>query len=254
MPTYRIEGIIIKRTDFSEADRILTVFTKDRGKISVLAKGVKKITSKKAGHIDLLNHSLMVVAEGRNLHILTEAETVDPFRGIKEDLDKSGLGYYIAEFINEFVAEGQTNYSLFRLILMALSYLDGAEDDRGPLLVRAFELKALGELGFAPEMRCCVHCGGPLSWGGGNGFSPSLGGVVCGQCIADGFPAGKAVLGVLRGLAEESWHKINRMKLERGEREKAGELLRMYVEYLLEKRLKSTELLEKLRSASFASG
>jgi len=254
MATYRVEGIIIKRTDFSEADRILTVFTKDHGKISVLAKGVKKVTSKKAGHVDLLNHSLLVLAEGRNLNVLTEAETVDPFRGIKEDLGKSGLGYYIAEFINEFLGEEQANYSLFRLMLMALSYLDGADEDRAPLLVRAFELKALGELGFAPEMRRCARCGGPLSWGGGNGFSPSLGGVVCGQCIADGFPAGKAVLGVLRGLAEESWHKINRMKIEREEREKAGELLRMYVEYLLEKRLKSTDLLEKLRSKGFAAG
>jgi len=252
MASYRAEGIVIKRTDFSEADRILTVFTKDRGKISALAKGVKKVTSRKSGHIELLNHSLFFIAEGKSLDILTEVETIDPFQGIKGGLEKSSLGYYMAEFINEFVKEGQVNYPLFRLFLMALSFLNDAEEERGSLLVRAFELKALSELGFAPEMRRCVLCGEPLTWSGRNGFSPEDGGVVCAHCTSGReFPLEKKTLGLLRKMTVSSWRRIGRLTLSEVSVRKIQELMQSYIEYVLEKRLKSTELLEKIHSGDF---
>lgn len=249
MPTYRAEGIVIRRTDFSEADRILTIFTKNRGKISALAKGVKKVTSRKSGHVELLNHSLFFIAEGKSLDIITEAETVDPFSNIKSDLEKSGFGYYMAEFINEFVKEGQVNYPLFRLFLMALSFLNETERGREPLLVRAFELQALSVLGFAPEMRKCTVCGEPLTWGRENGFSPEDGGVVCAHCVVGrGFSLGKKTLELLREMTTSSWRRIGRIDLQELPVGEIQGLIQAYIEFILEKRLKSTELLEKIRS------
>lgn len=252
MSTYRVEGIVIKRTDFSEADRILTIFTKDRGKVSALAKGVKRITSRKGGHVELLNHSLFFIAEGKSLDIITEAETIDPFNNIKGDLEKAGFGYYMAEFINEFLQEGQISYSLFRLFLMALSFLNDVDAGRESLLVRAFEIKALGELGFAPEIRFCTLCGEPLTWGVRNGFSPEAGGVLCAACaVEQGFSMERRTLDLLRVIMGSSWRRLGRLDTRRLPLADVQSLMQSYIEYILEKRLKSTELIEKIRSGNF---
>lgn len=252
MPTYRVEGIVIKRINYSEADRILTIFTKNRGKVSAIARGARKPTSRKGGHLELLSHSIFSLAEGRSLDVVTEAETVNPFKNIRGDLEKVGLGYYMAEFVNEFIRKGQTHYPLFRLLLMALSLLDDSEVSRGSLLVRSFELKALRHLGFAPEMRRCVICGGSLTWASENGFSPENGGVTCAHCLQEGgFMLEKSTLDLLRDLSVLPWKKVTRIKLcERPVRQVEG-VAQAYVEYVLEKRLHSIDLLEKIRAGEF---
>jgi len=252
MPTHRVEGIVIKRTNYSEADRILTIFTKNRGKVAAIAKGSRKITSRKGGHIELLSHSLFSLAEGKNLYVVSEAETIEPFREIKENLDKSGLGYYIAEFINEFVREEQRSYPLFRLCLMALGFLNDASEGAERVLVRAFELKALAELGFAPEIRKCVLCGQPLTWGECNAFSSCEGGVICSHCSAeDCVDLDEDILELLRETAFQSWKKISRIDVGERPVDRLEALVRSYVEFVLERRLESTELLKKLRNNKF---
>ena len=254
MATYRAEGIVIKRVDFSEADRILTIFTKNHGKISAIAKGARKPTSRKGGHIELLSHSVFSLAEGRSLDVIAEAETINPFGRLRDDLEKAGLGYYMAEFINEFVRVGQAHYPLFRLFLMALSLLDESDPSHSSLLVRSFELKALCQLGFAPEVRRCVICGRPLTWATDNGFSPKDGGVLCARCHRErGFPLEKSVLDLLRDLMVWPWNKVSRIDINKRPVSQVENLNRAYVEFVLEKRLKSTELLEKIRSGEFAS-
>ncbi|MFW6110124.1 MAG: DNA repair protein RecO [Patescibacteria group bacterium] len=256
MATYKFEGLVTKRTNYSETDRILTIFTRDKGMVSVLAKGVRKVDSRKGGHVDLLSHTVVQLAEGKNLYILTEAELVDSFEGIKASLEKMGWGYYMAEFINEFVQEGQGSYSLFRILLMALGHLAEADLISSPSLTHAFELKALSELGYAPEIRHCVNCGGALSWGGGNGFSPALGGVVCGKCReGDCIELSKESLELLRDLSVEPWKKIGRMRVgkrvEKDCMEDVENALQKYVEFLLERQLESSELLKKIRAGDF---
>lgn len=250
MSTYRAEGIVIKRTNYSEADRILTIFTKNRGKISAIAKGARKPTSRKGGHLELLCHSVFSLAEGKNLDIVTEAETVNPFCKVRESLEKVGLGYYMAEFVNEFVREGQIHYPLFRLFLMALSLLDDSDVDHGSLLVRSFELKALYQLGFAPEVRRCVVCGQPLTWATDNGFSPEDGGVTCHHCRR-GLLLEKSVLDLLRDLMVWPWNKVGRIDVGKRPVSEIENINRAYVEFILEKRLHSTDLLKKIRSGQF---
>ncbi len=89
MSGFKTEGIVLKRRNFGEADRILTIFSKERGKITVLAKGVRRITSRRAGNVELLNRTVMYLHQGRGLPILTEATTLEPYQKIKEDLTLS---------------------------------------------------------------------------------------------------------------------------------------------------------------------
>jgi DNA repair protein RecO (recombination protein O) len=100
---YRTEAIVIKRSDFFEADRLLTLYTPKLGKIRAIAKGVRKPTSRKSGHVELFTHSQLLIAKGRNLDIVTQAETVHAFRSLREDLLRTTYAFYGAELLDLFV-------------------------------------------------------------------------------------------------------------------------------------------------------
>lgn len=151
MRNYKIEGIIIKRRNFNEADRIVTVFTKQQGKIQVKALGVRKISSRRAGHIELLNHSLLSLYRGRNLPILTEAQTIENFSTVKKSLAKVGFAYHICELIDGLCPENQENRSAFFLLENTLRRL--SKDDSIGNLIAEFEAALLAHLGFYPRLR-----------------------------------------------------------------------------------------------------
>ena len=141
----KAEGIILKRRNFGEADRILTVFTLQRGKISVLAKGVRRITSRRAGSIELLNRVSMYLYQGRGMPILTEAESMDVYPKLKEDLTLSTYAYHILELVDKLTAENQDNRILYEHLVQVLQRL--SKNPR-QILIRAFEAKILTNLGF----------------------------------------------------------------------------------------------------------
>lgn len=149
MRAYKIEGIVIKRTNFGEADRILTIFTKKSGKIKVKALGVRKITSRRASHIELLNYSLLTLYKGKSLSILTEAQTVENFLEIKSDLLKVGFSYHICELVDGLCAENQENQDVFDLLKNTLNRL--SKEDDIALIVHEFEISLLSALGFFPR-------------------------------------------------------------------------------------------------------
>jgi len=142
---FKTEGIILKRRDFGEADRILTVFTLSRGKISVLAKGVRRITSKRGGNVELLNRVIIYLYQGKGMPILTEAESIETFSKIKEDLTLSIYAYHLIELIDKLTAENQENRVLYEHLVKVLKKL---EKNPRQILIRAFEVKVLSYLGF----------------------------------------------------------------------------------------------------------
>src|SRR5512146_516604 len=96
---YRVSAVVLKRRDMGEADRLLTVFTRDRGKLSLLAKGVRKPASRKAGHIEPFTYVELLVARGQNLDLVTQAETREAHRRLREDLWRSTWAYHVAELV-----------------------------------------------------------------------------------------------------------------------------------------------------------
>lgn len=151
MKTHKIEGIILKRRNLREADRVLTVLSKSDGKIQVLACGVRKITSRRSPHVEPLNLSELTLYRSSNfLPILTEARTIEDFSIIKENLEKIGYAYYICELINSLCAENQENRGIFFLFRETLSNLSERAD--GKLVVKYFEKELLSRLGFWTEV------------------------------------------------------------------------------------------------------
>lgn len=146
MRAFKTEGIVIKRKNVGEGDRILTVFSKNRGKIQMRAKGVRKISSRRAGHIELLNYCVFSLHQGKSMPILTEVEAREDFYDLKKDLKKISLAYHICELVDGLCAENQENYEIFLLLgrtLRKISIQNNLKD-----VIRNFELELLRLLGF----------------------------------------------------------------------------------------------------------
>lgn len=141
MRSYKTEGIILKRSNFGEADRIITVFTKKHGKIKFVAKGVRRITSRRSPNIELFNHAILFVHRGRMLDILTEAQTISTFPSIRKNLELVGLAYYCCEIVDGLCAEHQPHKNVYELLVSTLNELNHG-------LIQRFEVTLLSELGF----------------------------------------------------------------------------------------------------------
>ncbi len=126
--TYRTDAIVLRRADFGEADRLLTVFTPHRGKLKLIAKGARKPTSRKSGHVELFSLGQFFVAVGRELDIVTQAETTESFLPLREDLLRTTYAYYLAELADAFTAERDENRPLFELLKDGFGWLCVASD------------------------------------------------------------------------------------------------------------------------------
>lgn len=249
---YRTEAIVLRRTDFGEADRLLTLYTPYLGKIRAIAKGVRKPTSRKSGHVELLTHSRLLVARGRGLDIVTQAETIHSFRPLREDLLRTTYGYYAAELLDRFVGEGVENRPLFDLLVATLSRL--GETDDLDLTARFYELRLLAFVGYRPQLFRCVECRGKVERGAKIYFSPSDGGTLCQRCYNRGSAerrGAKAIslgaLKVLRFLQTRDYDSCRRLQISRRLHEEMESVMGRYISHLLERNLKSLEFLRRLR-------
>lgn len=153
MATYKTEGIILKKKRIRESDDLITVFSKHYGKIKAIAKGTHRLTSRKAGSLELLNYCRLLLAQGRNLDLITEVELIKSYQPLKEDLSLSLFAFQVLELIDKLTVE-EPHKKIFELLLHVLDLMSNwqkAEIKRITLLVTAFNIKLLQELGFWHE-------------------------------------------------------------------------------------------------------
>jgi DNA repair protein RecO (recombination protein O) len=146
MRSIKTTGIIIKRKNVGEADRIITMMTQEMGKIQVKAKGVRKITSKRSSHIELLNHGSFSLYKSGGMPILTEVDTYNTFNELKTDLSKVGLAYHICELVDSLCPDNQENESVFSLLYGLFTQLGNTKE--AGRLIHEFEINLLQELGY----------------------------------------------------------------------------------------------------------
>jgi DNA repair protein RecO (recombination protein O) len=244
---YQTEAIIIKKTKLGEADRILTLYTPDLGKIQAVARGVRRPKSKMAGHLELLTHSKISLARGRNLDIVTGAQTIDSFLPLKTDLWLTSYGLYIIELVNQFTPDQSEDGALFHLMLETLTNL--CISDNQVLLLRYFELKMLEMTGFRPQLHECVSCHQPLA-PLVNSFSAGTGGMLCPLCALKqpfSFEVSVNALKVLRFIQDNNFTAVSRLKINSSLARELEALTRHYLRYLLEREVKSVAWLDTLR-------
>ena len=165
MPLYRDRGVVLRTYKLGEADRIVVVLTRGHGKVRAVAKGVRKTKSRFGGRLEPASHVDLLLYEGRgDLDIVSQAETVDHFRPLRDDFDRVARAISMLEVADQLCQEREANAPLYEMLVGALRTL--AESD-APMVVPGFFLKALALEGFRPEVDACVACGSeePLvSW------------------------------------------------------------------------------------------
>jgi len=174
---HRDDGIVLRTYKLGEADRIVVFLTKGRGKVRAVAKGVRKTKSKFGSRLEPMSHCALQFYEGRELDIVTQAETIDHFRAVRDDLDRIARGVSMLEVADQLAQEGEVNPDLYRMLLGALRTL---ERSPSPLVTPAFYWKVLALEGYRPEVDACVQCGaddGPLV-----AFDLESGGLLCRTC------------------------------------------------------------------------
>ncbi len=217
MAGFKTEGIVLKRKNFGEADRLLTVFTQHQGKVTILAKGVRRITSRRAGNIELLNRVQMYLYQGKNFLILTEAIALDVFAEIKKNLTLSTYSYHILEITNKLTAENQTDPILYNYLVQVLTRLNIKPRQ---ILVRAYEVKLLSHLGFTSFIENHTHL---------ENLSEDI----------------RNKLGILQTA---SWDQIEQLELKPDDAAELERFLRSYTEKVSESSLKSLQVLKSLKS------
>ena len=176
---YRTEAVVLSRMELGEADRILTIFTPQRGKLRVIAKGVRRPTSKLGPHLEYFTRSQLMMAKGRDLDVVTGAETLDAFLPIRSNLDALGHASHLAELLNRLTEERQENGRAYDLLVRSLKLL---ADGLDPFAVaRHYEMVLLGIAGFRPELYRCVQCSSEIQ-ATANVLSVRLGGMLCTAC------------------------------------------------------------------------
>lgn len=245
---YRTDAIILRRSDFGEADRLLIVYAQEHGKLRLLAKGVRKTTSRKAGHVELFMLTNMLVARGRTWDIVSQAEIVEPYRELREDLDKTSNAYYLAELVDRFTEEHDPNQPLFQLLALTLAHLGHIDDTF--VLLRHFELHLLSLTGYQPQLYYCVTCQEALEPVENNYFHFVDGGTLCpihGETRPNAEIIPLGVLKVLRYLQAEPWETVANLQLTPQTRKDVETLLLGYITFVLERQLKSVDFIRKLK-------
>lgn len=176
MALYREVGIVLRTMRLGEADKIVTIVTQGRGKVRAVAKGVRKTKSRFGGRLEPLQHVSLQLYEGRNLDTITQVETIDHFRAIREDLDRLTQATTMLEVVDALVQEGEENPRLHQMLLGALRTLEAAPS---PLVVPSFFWKLLAHEGFRPLLDQCATCGSAEKL---VAFDLNEGGVLCRNC------------------------------------------------------------------------
>ncbi len=173
---HRDEAIVLRTYKLGEADRIVVLLTRGRGKVRAVAKGVRKTRSKFGARLEPTSHIAVQLYEGRDLDIVTQADSLDHFRVIRDDLDRITRASAMLETTDQLAQEGEVNPRLFQMLLGALRTLAGSDSS---LVVPAFFWKVLSLEGYRPEVEVCVSCAseGPLV-----AFDLDSGGLLCRDC------------------------------------------------------------------------
>lgn len=250
---YKLEAVVLRSVRLGEADRVLTLFTPYLGKLRAVAKGVAKPTSRMAGHLQPLTHTSLLIARGRNLDIVTQAQTVESFRPLREELWRTSAALYLAELVDRFTEEHSESRPIYDLLVRSLRWLCSARDPDLPL--RSCEVQLLEHLGYRPELYHCLGCREELE-PRAHFFSPQAGGMLCARCV--GVEGARSVSlnaqKVLRLLQRDEQSMVERLRLDRDLASELENTLRHYLTFILERELRSTAFFDLVRGHHAAAG
>jgi DNA repair protein RecO (recombination protein O) len=248
MSIQRSEAIVLRSQALRETSLILTLYTKDFGKIKGIVRGVRGPHAQYGGSsLELFAHDEIIFYERKTSDIFTvsQCDLVDFFNPIRQSLERLAYASYIAELLDSVTSLGDKNEEVFTLILNSLKLLSGESSARR--VARIFEIKLLGLLGLMPTLASCVNCGKGVD--ASAKFSIVEGGLICKDCLS----ADKNAVPILPGTVKFIEHirmspfdKVARVKVVDSVGKELESILRKFLDYHIERRLKSLEFLKEI--------
>jgi len=242
----RVEAVVLRHSDWGEADRLLTLFTREQGKLRAIAKGARKMQSRKAGHLEPFTRSILMLARGHDLWIVTQAESQELYPRIREDLNLMGQAAYVVELLDRFTYEEGQNWQLYKLLVETLQRLSEVD----PFIpVRFYEMRLLDLMGFRPLLFECASCGEEIK-PENQFFSAEMGGILCPRCGGRGQSARSVsveALRFLRHIQRSGYREAARANPPDHVKQEMETLQNYYLTYLLERNLKSPEFIKQIQ-------
>ncbi len=243
----RVEAVVLRHTDWGEADRLLWLYTRESGKIRAIAKGARKMRSRKAGHLEPFTRVNLLLAQGHDMPLVTQAETVDAYLSLREDLIRVAYASYVVELLDRFTYEEGDNLSLYRILIDTLARLNREAEPQ--LAIRYYEIRLLDLLGFRPQLFACARCSNDIQ-PEDQYFSAAEGGVLCPTC-GQNHPAARPVsceaLRYLRHLQRSNYSEALRANIPAPINTEMERLMQYYLTYLLERGLNTPDFLRQVR-------
>jgi DNA repair protein RecO (recombination protein O) len=250
VPIQKSEAIVLRRQDLRETSLILTFYTKDFGKIKGIVRGVRGTRPQSlasGGCLELFAQNEIVFYDRKSADIFTvsQCDLIDFFNPVRSSLERLSYASYMIELLDSVTSLGDVNIGVYDLLLESLRLLAGPASARR--VTRIFEIKLLDELGLMPKLDSCVQCGAPMS--AAMNFSLRNGGLICKKCLA----ADPRAVGILPGTAkfidtirQLSFDRVERIKVAEAVGRELEDILRKFLDYHIERRLKTLEFIKSV--------
>jgi DNA repair protein RecO (recombination protein O) len=232
---YKDEGIVLKTMKLGEADRIVTLFTRDNGKVRAVAKGIRKMRSRFGGRLEPFTRVALLIYRGRNLDTITAADVVSSGKGVRADLGRLSAAAVLADLVDKVTPERERAGTIYSLLGSGLEALAAYGTTS---IVPAFAVKLLSISGYHPQLRACAGCGARA---GLEAFSPAIGGAVCRPCGSEdggALPMSSDRIDLLGRLLMSDFGAA----ADPAATDELVAALRVYAEYHLERPLRSLQL------------
>lgn len=254
MAVSKTEGIVLRHTNLGEADRILTILTRNNGKVKAIAKGCRKPKSSLLSSSEVFVFSEFVMYKGTNFYHISQAVTRQTFYNIRKDLLRLSYANYFVELAEAVADEDMANERLFLLLAKALYYLSAGEVPMG-LIHLGYQLKLMDISGYRPNLERCVLCREKaVDYAR---FSIGLGGLVCGNCSAeeetrragDVFKLSQGAVEAFKFLLNTEISRLNTLKIDNTIFNEIDKIARAFVQSHLDKRFRSLDFLDTVKDS-----
>ncbi|PYZ99208.1 DNA repair protein RecO [Alteribacter lacisalsi] len=240
----KAEGIVIRTNDYGETNKIVTLYTREHGKLALMARGAKRPKSRFASSAQLFIYGTFIYQQSRGIGTLNQADITDSFRAVRSDLMLTAYGAYMVEMTDRLTEDRQRNPYLFELLYQLLNRMNEEED--AEVLTRIFETKMLQAAGISPMLDACVNCGRQE---GTFAFSIIEAGILCAQCFeVDPYriAATPGTLKLLRLFHHLDLSRLGNINVKHGTKKELKTILQLYYDEYSGLRLKSRRFLEQM--------
>jgi len=239
--TRQVKGIILRKQDYRENDRLFVIYTDELGKIEAVAKGVRKIKSKMAGHLDFFSVVDLMVAPGKTYYQIAGADREKNFFNVKNDLSKTVLVSFCLETVDGFTKLDHPDQKIYELLVEMMEIFDSEKNKnflKLYVLSKFFVLKLVSLLGWTPELYTCVKCKKKIM-PNGNFFDAARGGLTCGNCGRDGLPISTAAIKILRFVLQNNLKNTVALKITKAHIKEIAKIIDAFVAVRQDRELKS---------------